>query len=143
MRRQVLLDTGPLVALIDKRDQYHSWATTTVAPLPSPFLILTCESVISEACFLLDRVTNGKNAVVGMVKAGHLKISFDLESEIDRVGELLVRYQSVPMSLADACLVRMSEQFSESTVLTLDHDFTIYQRNTNQTIPVIMPESPP
>lgn len=137
--RQVLLDTGPLVALIDKRDQYHAWATTTVATLPAPFL--TCESVISEACFLLSRVTNGKNAVVGMVKAGHLKISFDLESEIDRVGELLIRYQSVPMSLADACLVRMSELFSESTVLTLDNDFTIYRRNTNQTIPVIMPES--
>lgn len=137
--RQVLLDTGPLVALIDKRDQYHAWATTTVATLAAPFL--TCESVISEACFLLSRVTNGKNAVVGMVKAGHLKISFDLESEIDRVGELLIRYQSVPMSLADACLVRMSEHFSESTVLTLDNDFTIYRRNTNQTIPVIMPEN--
>jgi predicted nucleic acid-binding protein len=141
MRRQVLLDTGPLVALIDKRDQYHSWATTTVATLPPPFL--TCESVISEACFLLGRVTNGKNAVVGMVKAGHLKISFDLEAEINRVGELLIRYQSVPMSLADACLVRMSEQFSESAVLTLDNDFTVYRRNTNQIIPVIMPESTP
>jgi uncharacterized protein len=129
MRRQVLLDTGPLVALIDKRDQYHSWATTTVATLPPPFL--TCESVISEACFLLGRVTNGKNAVVGMVKAGHLKISFDLEAKINRVGELLIRYQSVPMSLADACLVRMSEQFSESAVLTLDNDFTVYRRNTN------------
>lgn len=141
MRRQVLLDTGPLVALIDKRDQYHSWATTTVATLPPPFL--TCESVISEACFLLGRVTNGKNAVVGMVKAGHLKISFDLEAKINRVGELLIRYQSVPMSLADACLVRMSEQFSESAVLTLDNDFTVYRRNTNQIIPVIMPESTP
>lgn len=137
--RQVLLDTGPLVALIDKRDQYHAWATTTVATLPAPFL--TCESVISEACFLLSRAANGKNAVVGMVKAGHLKISFDLESEIDRVGELLVRYQSVPMSLADACLVSMSEQLADSTVLTLDNDFTIYRKNTNQIIPVIMPES--
>jgi len=134
-----LLDTGPLVALIDKRDRYHAWAMVIVATLPAPFL--TCESVISEACFLLSQVTNGKNVVVGMVKAGHLKISFDLESEIDRVGELLVRYQSVPMSLADACLVRMSEQFSESTVLTLDNDFTIYRKNTNQAIPVIMPES--
>jgi predicted nucleic acid-binding protein len=139
MRRRVLLDTGPLVALIDSRDQYHAWASTIVAKLPVPFL--TCESVLSEACFLLSRVVNGKNAVMGMVRAGHIKVPFDLEAEIDRVEALLVRYQSVPISLADACLVRMSEQFSESLVLTLDSDFTIYRRDTKQAIPVIMPEN--
>ncbi len=50
------------------------------------------------------------------------------------------RYQSVPMSLADACLVRMAQQYSESFLLTLDSDFRIYRKNRNQVIPVIIPE---
>ncbi len=50
------------------------------------------------------------------------------------------RYQSVPMSIADACLVRMSEIYTQSSVITLDSDFRIYRKNRNQEIPVIMPE---
>jgi predicted nucleic acid-binding protein len=49
------------------------------------------------------------------------------------------RYASVPMSLADACLVRMSEVYENSQIITLDSDFTIYRKQRNQTIPVIMP----
>lgn len=97
--------------------------------------------MLSEACFLLSRVANGKAAVIGMVRAGHIKVPFQLEEESDRVKELLSQYQLIPMSLADACLVRMSEQLSESLILTLDSDFTIYRRNGNQMIPVIMPEA--
>jgi uncharacterized protein len=139
MKTQILLDTGPLVALLDRRDHYYIWATQTVAKLPVPFL--TCESVISEACFLVNRIANGKNAIGGLIQAGHIKIPFNLEEEIDRIVELLERYQSVPMSLADACLVRMSERFPGSSILTLDSDFMIYRRNINQVIPVIMPQS--
>jgi predicted nucleic acid-binding protein len=83
MKRQILLDTGPLVALLDSRDRYHAWATTAVAKLPSPFL--TCESVLSEACFLLRRVANGKTAVMGMVESGLMKVSFQLGEESNRV----------------------------------------------------------
>ncbi len=50
------------------------------------------------------------------------------------------RYQNVPMSLADAYLVRMSEMYEDSTVLTLDSDFKIYRKNRNESIPVIMPD---
>ncbi|MGQ9870110.1 type II toxin-antitoxin system VapC family toxin [Leptodesmis sp.] len=139
MKRQVLLDTGPLVALIDRRDHYHAWATKTVAKFPAPFL--SCEAVLSEACFLLGQVVNGKAAVMGMVEAGHIKIPFHLEAESDRVNELLTRYQSVPMSLADACLVRMAEMYTTSELLTLDSDFTIYRKTTNQPIPALMPET--
>ena len=50
------------------------------------------------------------------------------------------RYESVPMSLADACLVRMSEIYTDTSILTLDSDFRIYRQYKNQVIPVIMPE---
>ena len=51
MKQQVLADTGPLVALINKRDRHHAWASDQATRLPAPFL--TCEAVLSEACFLL------------------------------------------------------------------------------------------
>lgn len=139
MKRRVLLDTGPLVALIRAQDQFHSWATSQFAALEPP--LFTCEAVITEACFLMRNHYPGQEAVLLLFDRGVVEIAFNLNEEFKEVQKLITRYQSVPMSLADACLVRMSEQFSESTVLTLDNDFTIYRKNTNQTIPVIMPES--
>ena len=68
-----------------------------------------------------------------------ISLRISLSEEVAAIGELLARYQSVPMSVADACLVRMSELYSESALLTLDSDFLIYRKNRNQTIPVIVP----
>lgn len=138
MRRQVLLDTGPLVASLDRRDQFHSWATQEFATIEPP--LLTCEAVISEACFLLRNVYPGQNAVISLVNTRIIQIPFRLNEEAGLVNELLTRYQSVPMSLADACLVRMAEQYAESMLLTLDSDFRIYRKNRTQIIPVIMPK---
>jgi predicted nucleic acid-binding protein len=141
MKRRVLLDTGPLVALIRVQDQFHSWATSQFAALEPP--LFTCEAVITEACFLMRNYYPGQEAVLLLLDRKVVEIEFTLSKDFREVQNLITRYQSVPMSLADACLVKMSEQFSESTILTLDSDFTIYRRNTNQTIPVIMPESTP
>jgi len=108
MRRRVLLDTGPLVASLDRRDYFHRWVTTELTTIAPP--LLTCEAVISETCFLLQNAYPGSNAVISLINTGIIRIPFRLEEEASRIGELLVRYQSVPMSLADACLVRMAEQ---------------------------------
>lgn len=139
MRRQVLIDTGPLVALINRRDKFHSWITAEWNQIEPP--ILTCEAVLVEACFLLRNIHSGQEAVISLVNAGIIQVRFRLQEETSRIGELLVRYQSVPMSLADACLVRMAEQYPESTLLTLDSDFRIYRKSRYDIIPVIMPES--
>lgn len=136
MRRQVLLDTGPVVAFLKRQDQFHSWITQEWATIEPP--LLTCEAVISEASFLLRNVYGGKQAVISLVNSGVVQIPFRLDEEAGLINELLTRYQSVPMSLADACLVRMAEQYAESMLLTLDSDFRIYRKNRNQIIPVIM-----
>lgn len=139
MRRRVLLDTGPLVAFLNRRDEFHSWATDEWARIEPP--ILTCEAVLVEACFLLRNFYPGQEAVISLVNTGVIQISFRLDEEASLISELLTRYQSVPMSLADACLVRMAEQYSESILLTLDTDFKIYRKNRSQMIPVIMPKN--
>jgi predicted nucleic acid-binding protein len=134
----MLLDTGPLVALIRAQDQFHSWATAQFAVLEPP--LLTCEAVITEACFLMRSSYPGQEAVLLLMERGVVEIGFDLNQEFREVQKLITRYQSVPMSLADACLVRMSEGFLDSSVLTLDSDFAIYRKNINEPIPVMMPE---
>ncbi|CDM97745.1 MAG: PIN domain-containing protein [Limnospira sp. PMC 1291.21] len=139
MRRGIIIDTGPLVALLNKRDSWHEWVKQEVAQVKPP--LLTCESVISEACFLLKNLHNGQESVIYLLNNGTIQISFRLNEEAASIQELSRRYQSVPMSLADACIVRMAELYPQSMVLTLDSDFTIYRKNRNQEIPLIMPPS--
>jgi len=138
MRQQVLLDTGPLVAFLDRRDSFHEWAKRELAVIAPP--LLTCEAVLAETCFLLSNIHQGQETVMALVQSERLQVPFRLTDEASSVGNLLVQYQSVPMSLADACLVRMAEQYPQSQVLTIDSDFRIYRRNRNQMIPAIMPE---
>ena len=100
MRKRVLLDTGVLVAVVNKRDTYHHWAVKQWGNIAKP--CLTCEPVITESCFLLQEVYGGEDAVMGLVSQGYLEIAFSLREEIEVIRELMKRYQSVPMSLADA-----------------------------------------
>lgn len=95
---------------------------------------------MSEACFLLRTVHDGSSAVMELLARGVLKISFRLDEEQETVARLLTKYASVPMDLADACLVRMSEQHAHSLIFTVDSDFHLYRRFVRQTISTIMPE---
>ena len=134
MRRGVLLDTGPLVAFLNQRDTYHQWAQDQFDQIAPP--LLSCEAVLSEACFLLG---DGSGAVMEMLKRNLISLSFHLEDHAQAVDKLLKKYRSVPMSLAEACLVRMSEVYEASWVFTLDSDFKIFRRKGRQVIPSIMP----
>lgn len=95
--------------------------------------------MIIEACFLLRNTYNGQEIIFSLLKTGRIQIPFRLDENLEAVDELMKRYQSVPMSLADACLVRMTELYSGSELLTLDSDFSIYRKNRNQEIAIINP----
>ena len=135
MKQGVLVDTGPLVAFLNRRDRFHEWTATQWNQIAPP--MLTCEAVISEACFLLSSIKGGSDQVLLLIHRKILMISFHLDEHIDPINKLLLKYQSVPMSLADACLVRMSELRSNSRVFTLDSDFNLYRKNGRQVIPTI------
>ncbi|MCC5647899.1 PIN domain-containing protein [Nostoc sp. CHAB 5824] len=138
MKQAVLLDTGPLVALVNSREQFHKWVKNQFGQIEPP--LLTCEAVVTEACFLLQNVYGGEAAVISFVQKGIIHLPLSLSEEAGAVYELMLRYQSVPMSLADACLVRMAELYPTRELLTFDSDFRIYRKNRNQLISVIMPE---
>ena len=138
MAKPTIFDSGVLVALIDKREQYHLWATEQADKLIPPFI--TCEAVITETCFLLQNIHKGKDAVLSMIEDGILQIDFSLSGEISKIKSLMNKYADVPMSLDDACLVRMSELTDNSSVFTLDSDFHIYRKNGKQKIDLIIPD---
>jgi predicted nucleic acid-binding protein len=132
-----MLDTGPLVALLNRRDRYHRWTTEQWADVKLP--VLTCEPVLTEACFLLRELSGGPAAVLELVGRGVVKIAYGVEAEVEALGRLMTRYADVPMSLADACLVRMIERHPGATVLTLDRDFRVYRAHGRRVIPAVMP----
>lgn len=130
-------DTGPLVALLNSRDVMHAWAKQALDKVSPP--LHTCEAVISEACFLVRNLKGGPDAVLALVARGLVVPDFHLDAELEAIRKLVAKYASVPMSLADACLVRMSELDHDLSVITLDEDFRIYRRHGRQQVPVIMP----
>jgi predicted nucleic acid-binding protein len=139
---RAIADTGPIVAFLDTRDPlrdpHHSWAQETFNRYKLP--LITCEAVLSEACFVVGQATGRQNAVMGLVSRGVLAVDFRLAPNFEAVRKLMAKYASVPMSLADACLVRMTELDGRASVITMDSDFRIYRRNGRQTVPVVMPE---
>jgi len=132
-----IADTGPLVALLSRRDRYHGWALETFAGVSPP--ALTCEAVLAEAWHLLSGTAKGQTALLDLVAAGTLAVEFALMSELAAVRRLVARYRDRPMSLADACLVRLAELFDDAEVITLDRDFSIYRKHGRQTVPLISP----
>ena len=78
---------------------------------------------------------------MALIDRGLLNASFRLQGEQQRLRRLLKRYADVPMSVADACLVRMSELANDCMVVTLDSDFQVYRRNGRPVIPTLIPGS--
>ncbi len=135
--RRVIVDTGPLVAFLNGNDAHHAWTRDTLSRVEPP--LMTCEALLSEACFLLRKLDGGPDALLSLVSRGIVEIDFRLDNETLAVLTLMKRYASIPMSLADACLVRMSELTRNATVMTLDSDFRIYRRHGRRVVAVLSP----
>lgn len=141
MRRPtVLVDTGPIVALLDADERHHEWAREQFESLHAP--LVTCESVLSEACFLLRRVGADATMPVSLVRRGVLKVVdlFGSTDAANAVTALMRRYANIPMSLADACLVCILEHTDNGSIMTLDSDFRIYRQAKRRVIPLLCPE---
>lgn len=137
MARNVLVDAGFLIALLAKRDAYHGWAVTQASEWPPPWF--TCEAVLSEAFHLLG--PQGVKSLAELLGRERLQLAFSLGENVDRIVELMEKYSDVPMSLADACLVRMTEILADPVLLTTGADFRLYRRHGRQALPCITPES--
>jgi len=131
---KAIADTGFVVAFLNRSDKYHDWASAIGRAVSDP--LLTCEAVLAETAFQVESA----DAVLGLLRTGFLRIGFDLAKNIEEVGVLAERYRDRTPGLADLCLIRMSEIYSELPVLTVDEsDFRIYRKNNRQVIPIVCP----
>ena len=134
----VIVDTGPLVALIDPDTREHAGVLDHAKALPKP--LLTSEPVLTEAAFLLTRDGFDADELFALADAGIIAVGLEFNRERAALRALMRKYHSIPMSLADATLVRLSELHRDCHVFTFDADFRLYRRHGNKVIPVLMPE---
>ena len=135
MPKNIIADSSALIAFISHEDQYHGWIAAHAASLPTPWL--TCEPALTEAFYLLGE--KGGLQLKKMLRRNAVVLSFTLDQELESVLALMDKYADVPMSLADACLVRMSEVLPDPLVITTDTDFKIYRRHSRQVVPCLIP----
>jgi uncharacterized protein len=132
-----IADTGPLVAFLDGSERHHRWAVKRVEELDAPLLV--CEPVLAETMYLLARFRRAQDAVFRLLENGALSIAFRLEEHVPALRTLHRKYRDRPMSLADACIVRMAEIHEHHAVLTLDSDFSIYRKHGRLPLTLIHP----
>lgn len=136
MANSVLVDAGFVVALLSQRDAHHAWAVNQAERHPPPWL--TCEAALSEAFHLLS--DRGEPALRALVVRRVLVVAFELDRHVEPVLRLMEKYADLPTSLADVCLVRMTELLSRPVLLTTDADFRLYRRHGRQVVPCVLPE---
>ena len=132
-----IVDTGPLVAFFDRAEQHHRWVAERIEELDAPLLV--CEPVLAEAMYLLARYSRAQDALFELLQNGALSVAFRIDEHIRAIRKLLQKYRDTPMSLADACIVRMAEIQDRHAILTLDSDFLIYRKHGRASLPLIHP----
>jgi predicted nucleic acid-binding protein len=132
-----IVDTGPLVAFFDRSERHHGWVAGCIEELEAPLLV--CGPVLTETMHLLGRYPAAQDALLELLQNGAPAIAFRIEEHVGALRNLLKKYRDAPMSLADACIVRMAEIHERHAVLTLDSDFMIYRKHGRVPIALIHP----
>ena len=130
-----IVDTGPLVAFFDRAEQHHHWVAARIEELDAPLLV--CEPVLAETMYLLARHSRAHDALLDLLQNGALSVAFQIDENIAALRKLLQKYRD--MSLADACIVRMTEIYDRHAVLTLDSDFLVYRKHGRASLALIHP----
>lgn len=136
--KPVLIDTGVIVALLDRSEKFHDVCVETIQDLSEP--LITCEAVISESCYLLRKVRGAPEAVIQNISADIFQIPFQISDHANELNRILKKYQDREVDLADACLIEMANQYGTGDILTLDDDFKIYRWGKNKPFH-IMPDT--
>lgn len=134
--KPALLDTGVIVALLDRSEKFHQACSEAVRSLEAP--LVTCEAVIAESCYLLRNLPGAPEAVIENVVAGIFQLPFQLSREAAAVKQVLRKFRDRGIDLADACLIRLADEFETADILTLDKDFQIYRWGKNKPFRILL-----
>ena len=134
--KPVLLDTGVIVALLDRSEKYHDRCVRVVKTLAQP--LATCEAVIAESCYLLRDVAGAPEAILENVEKGIFQIPLFLPRSAVFIRRIIRKYRDQQIDLADACLIHLAEELDTGEILTLDTDFQIYRWKKNKPFQSLM-----
>ena len=141
--RPSLLDTGPLVALLDRKDPNHEW----VSPRFSSVLghLVTTGAVVTEATFFLQNVRDGIVRLFELLTNPRVEIRDSFQPlRLRAAAEFMNRYADTPMDFADATLVVLAEELETDRVLTLDErGFRAYRHRRNRPFMLVLQEDGP
>lgn len=132
-----IVDTGPLVAYLRENESDHAWSVSQFQLAVDP--LLTCEAVITEAYYLLRRDGVGHQRLFDLLDRDLVRIDFTLAREWTAICEKMSAHTDLPMSLADACLVRMAELNPRAEILTLDRHFKLYRSRDRRVLRLRLP----
>ena len=123
----MLVDTGPLVAILNRHDQHHERCIRVLPSLDLPFV--TTAPIMTEALYFLGKHSGRtlQNALWQLRKQGKLEVAPFDDAELDRASDLMQKYADVPMDFADASLVALAEARGERQIFTLDRHFRSYR----------------
>ena len=133
--KPVLLDTGVIVASLDRSERFHRKCVEIIAGLASP--LVTCEAVIAESCYLLRTLRGAPEAILANVAEGIFQIPLSLSQSAEQVRRTMHKYRDV--DLADACLIHLATELASGEILTLDRDFEVYRWGRNQAFRMLVP----
>jgi uncharacterized protein len=105
----MLLDTGVIVALLDRSEKFHRQCAEAVRKLDAP--LITCEAVMAESCYLVRNLPGAPEAIIANAAEGIFQIPFQLSREALAVRTILRKYQDRAIDLADACLIHLANEF--------------------------------
>jgi predicted nucleic acid-binding protein len=135
--KPILVDTGFLVALYDRREPRHSFCVRLHGELKNPFA--TCEAVITETLHLLQSLPIAQRNILASIDQGILEIPFHLSPSSAMVLAILEKYRDTPADLADACLIQMADELNTGDILTLDSDFLHYRWRKSKPFNLLIP----
>jgi predicted nucleic acid-binding protein len=123
--KPVLLDTGVIVALLNRSEKHHAQCVSAIQKLDQP--LVTCEAVIAESCYLLRELTGAPEAILENIEQGVFQLPFQLSQSANLVRSIMRKYRDLPADFADACLIHLAEILDTGRILTLDSDFLSYR----------------
>jgi predicted nucleic acid-binding protein len=133
----ILVDASFLVSVYDKREPYHRQCMAALDEVNRA--LVTCEPVVTEAIYLLRRLSGAPQAILASIQAGQLEIPFQLARGADEVLACYTKYRDTPCDFADACLIAMADQLGTGDILTLDSDFKHYRWRGNKRFRMLVP----
>jgi uncharacterized protein len=134
--RRVLVDTGPLVAIMSRSDQHHKTCVEALHDLPGP--LFSCWPVITEAAWLLRGHAGAVRQLLDSISAGFLELLSIPSAEAAEIGKVIEKYKTIRPQLAEAALVYLAERDGFDTIFTLDRrDFSVYQAGRKRAFRII------